>query len=120
MRAFTGIWTPGMISQMLQKKMKQEQRQQERRELEAVRPDRLHDDAVLDEVDDRLGDVLRAGGHERLLAAATRYIRPNAKAAEIHIRRTTLLTANAPLPNRVGHSTTWEIGGKSNPRITSR
>ena len=33
-------------------------------------PDRLQDDPLLDEVDGRLGDVLDAGGHERLLAAA--------------------------------------------------
>ena len=47
-----------------------EQRDQERRELEPVGPDRLQDDALLDEVDGRLGDVLDAGGHQGLLAAA--------------------------------------------------
>ena len=35
------------------------------------------------------------------------------------MRMTTLFTANGPLPNRVGHSTTWVMGGNSNPRITS-
>ena len=47
-----------------------EQREEERRELHAVGADRLEDDAVVHEVDRRLGDVLHALRDERLLAAA--------------------------------------------------
>jgi hypothetical protein len=43
-----------------------------------------------------------------------------AMAADTHMRMITLFTANGPSPNRVGHSTTWEMGGNSNPRIIRR
>ena len=47
-----------------------------------------------------------------------RYITLKAMAADTHMRMITLFTANGPSPNRVGHSTTWEMGGNSNPKIT--
>ena len=69
MRAFTGIWTTGMTSQMLQTKMKLNSVSRNGVHAQAARAHRLQDDAVADEVDDRLGDVLHARRHELLLAA---------------------------------------------------
>ena len=120
MRAFTGICTPGMISQMLQIEDEREQRQQEGRELQPVRPDRLHDDAVLDEADGGLGDVLGARWAPGPACGRRGRSARTTIAADSHIRMTTLFTANGPSPNRVGHSTTWEMGGNSNPKITRR
>ena len=61
MRAFTGIWTTGMISQMLQTKMNLNSVSRNGVQPQPVRAHRLHDDALADEVDGRLGDVLHAG-----------------------------------------------------------
>ena len=44
------------------------------------------------------------------------HITPMAISVENHIRTTTLLMPRGP----TGHSTTWEMGGNSNPRIIRR
>ena len=69
MRAEAGIWMTGMTSKMLVKKMKKNSAEQVGRVLEALLAHGLHDDAVLDELDRHLGQVLRAGGHQLLLVA---------------------------------------------------
>ena len=92
-----------MISQMLQTKMKREQREQERRPAQAVGPDRLQDDALADEVDDRLGDVLHAASaRAAALRPATKKNGEHDAATDSHISSTTLLTANGPLAEQVG------------------
>ena len=79
----------------VQREDEREHGEQQRHVAHAVGADGLEDDAVVDEVDGALGDVLDASGHKRLLAAAPN-MRPNTKATESHIRTTTLLMPRGP------------------------
>ena len=102
MRAFTGIWTPGMTSQKLPTKMNVNSVSMKGVQREPVLAHRLEDDPLLHEVDGRLGDVLHAGRHERpLLPGDDRRARTRST-TESHISSTTLLTANGVREEQVG------------------
>ena len=69
MRAFTGIWMTGMISQMLQTKMKLNSVSRNGVQPQPSGPIVCRMMPFADEVDDRLGHVLHAGRHELLAPA---------------------------------------------------
>ena len=58
-----------MTSKMLAEEDEEEHRGQEGHVPAAIGADGLHDDAVLDELDTRLGHRLRPGGHQRTAPA---------------------------------------------------
>ena len=70
MRAFTGICGERHDLPDVQREDEREHREQQRRVAHAVGADGLEDDAVVDEVDRALGEVLDADRNEGLLAAA--------------------------------------------------
>ena len=94
-----------------------EHHQQEGRVEQPVLAHRLHDDAVADEVDRRLGDVLHADRDEALTLRTAIMKNANTTMTDAHISRTTLLTPSHSPPKMIGHSTAWLIGGNSRARI---
>ena len=117
MRAFTGIWTEGMRPQMLVVRTNVNSVSRNGVNFRPSVP--IVSMTMLSSMNPTVDSAtfwMPVG--TRACFRPPRNITMKEMKAEIHMRMTTLLTANGPLPQIVGHSTTWEMGGNSNPMIT--